>query len=216
MCCVEVSLARTFRSQAGAQELRGRARVFGQSTPVLLARLAPDGSSWRTSQLSLDGDCQLFSQTFPRSGMTRSGTAYRLRPLVPLTGGTGFGSLPTPSASSYGSNRSASEGARVRLSLESMARKNAWPTPRATDGDKGGRGDLLAMVRTGKDSRRKNWPTPRTSDTNGPGRHGTGGPDPRTAVTETHPNNGSLNPTWVEWLMGFPLGWTDLEASETP
>ena len=27
---------------------------------------------------------------------------------------------------------------------------------------------------------------------------------------------GSLNPTFVEWLMGFPDGWTDLEASETP
>lgn len=26
---------------------------------------------------------------------------------------------------------------------------------------------------------------------------------------------GKLNPTWVEWLMGFPLGWTDLDASET-
>ena len=22
---------------------------------------------------------------------------------------------------------------------------------------------------------------------------------------------GSLNPTWVEWLMGYPLGWTDLK-----
>jgi len=27
---------------------------------------------------------------------------------------------------------------------------------------------------------------------------------------------GSLNPMWVEWLMGFPLGHTDLNASETP
>ena len=27
---------------------------------------------------------------------------------------------------------------------------------------------------------------------------------------------GQLNPTWVEWLMGFPPGWTDLNASETP
>ena len=26
---------------------------------------------------------------------------------------------------------------------------------------------------------------------------------------------GALNPTWVEWLMGFPTGWTDLEASGT-
>jgi len=24
-------------------------------------------------------------------------------------------------------------------------------------------------------------------------------------------NGGKLNPTWVEWLMGFPEGWTDLE-----
>ena len=28
-------------------------------------------------------------------------------------------------------------------------------------------------------------------------------------------NGGQLNPTWVEWLMGFPIGWTDLSASET-
>lgn len=27
--------------------------------------------------------------------------------------------------------------------------------------------------------------------------------------------NGQLNPTWVEWLMGFPTGWTELSASET-
>lgn len=25
-------------------------------------------------------------------------------------------------------------------------------------------------------------------------------------------NGGQLNPTWVEWLMGFPLGWTDLQS----
>jgi hypothetical protein len=29
---------------------------------------------------------------------------------------------------------------------------------------------------------------------------------PRSAVT------GSLNPQWVEWLMGYPSGWTDLKG----
>jgi hypothetical protein len=29
-------------------------------------------------------------------------------------------------------------------------------------------------------------------------------------------NGGQLNPTWVEWLMGFPAGWTVLGASEMP
>jgi len=26
---------------------------------------------------------------------------------------------------------------------------------------------------------------------------------------------GALSPTWVEWLMGWPLGWTDCAASAT-
>ena len=25
-----------------------------------------------------------------------------------------------------------------------------------------------------------------------------------------------LNPSFAEWLAGFPIGWTDLEPSETP
>lgn len=56
------------------------------------------------------------------------------------------------------------------------------------------------------------WPTPTQADgMGGPGSSGRdGGPNLRTAV------NGQLNPTWVEWLMGFPAGWTDLEDSETP
>jgi hypothetical protein len=28
-------------------------------------------------------------------------------------------------------------------------------------------------------------------------------------------DGGTLNPEWVEWLMGFPRGWTDLNHSET-
>lgn len=28
--------------------------------------------------------------------------------------------------------------------------------------------------------------------------------------------SGSLNPQWVEWLMGFPIGWTDCDVSEMP
>jgi hypothetical protein len=27
---------------------------------------------------------------------------------------------------------------------------------------------------------------------------------------------GSLNPTWVEWLMGYPIGHTDLKDWVTP
>ena len=29
--------------------------------------------------------------------------------------------------------------------------------------------------------------------------------------TQNQETTGSLNPNWVEWLMGFPIGWTDLK-----
>ena len=37
-------------------------------------------------------------------------------------------------------------------------------------------------------------------------------PAPQSAKQET---GGKLNPPWVEWLMGWPIGWTDLEPLET-
>jgi hypothetical protein len=60
------------------------------------------------------------------------------------------------------------------------------------------------------------WPTPKVDDSKNVN------PKPNrvrglvAAVNETTEQSGKLNPTWVEWLMGFPLGWTDLEDLETP
>jgi hypothetical protein len=52
------------------------------------------------------------------------------------------------------------------------------------------------------------WPTPTTQDASNNG-------GPSQLDRNTPPLNavagGSLNPTWVEWLMGYPEGWTDLE-----
>ena len=50
---------------------------------------------------------------------------------------------PTPSATPYGSNQAGSvahprPGEKVRLSLDSMARRNMWPTPTTQDGENNG------------------------------------------------------------------------------
>jgi len=57
------------------------------------------------------------------------------------------------------------------------------------------------------------WPTPTTQDASN-----NGGPSQyeRNSLPLNAAAGGALNPTWVEWLMGFPLGWTALDASATP
>tara|TARA_R100000329_G_scaffold3142_5_gene4679 strand:+ start:176 stop:448 length:273 start_codon:yes stop_codon:yes gene_type:complete len=67
---------------------------------------------------------------------------------------------------------------------------------------------------------KKMWPTPTTRDHKGGyvgGRIRNGKVSWDTLdVAVQHTDNqsktaGALNPTWVEWLMGFPTGWTDLK-----
>jgi hypothetical protein len=53
------------------------------------------------------------------------------------------------------------------------------------------------------------WPTPTVhGNYNRKGASKTSGDGLATLV------GGKLNPTWVEWLMGWPLGWTDLKPLE--
>ena len=62
------------------------------------------------------------------------------------------------------------------------------------------------------------WPTPRSCEWKGAAANRYyGGPNYRHQLcdaVEATPSGiiGRLNPTWVEWLMGFPIGWTDLNA----
>ena len=175
------SRARTLRSLAKELGLRANAPDYGANTRDLLASYDRTSSSWKTSQLCLVEGLETFSETWPRSGMMRSGIAFQLVPLAHPTDEIAFGSLPTPTASNYGSNQSASSGAVCRPSLTQMARQNKWPTP---------------------------WATPTARDWR------SGKASPETMARNSRPLSeqvgGTLNPTWVEWLMGFPPNWTEV------
>ena len=70
---------------------------------------------WRTWQRSLTEErgWEEFLGPWPRSGMTRNGIAYQRAPLVPLTGETAHGLLPTIGANeSKGSGKSRYRGSR--------------------------------------------------------------------------------------------------------
>jgi hypothetical protein len=71
-------------------------------------------------------------------------------------------------------------GRVVQKGLEQVVRK--WPTPQARDA-------------TPRGGQAKRYLDPKRSNDL---------PDALSAVG----NGGSLNPRWVEWLMGWPIGWT--------
>lgn len=108
--------------------------------------------------------------------------------------------------------------------LETVVARTMWPTPKATY-YKGGRKPetLKAAGRDARNSlpdavRSGFWPTPAASDNRDRGHKGMPAIKRRMekgkqlnlsmVVSET---SGSLNPQWVEWLMGYPEGWTDLK-----
>lgn len=188
MSFVVASRAKTSAPQGDRLASTATAPGYGASSPEFLARYDRDSQSWRTSQccwLATAGDgFSEYLETWPRSGLMRNGTAYQLPPLVRLTGETAYGLLPTPTATDYGSNQSSSSGAAVRPSLQTMARRNMLPTPLARDWKSGGRS---------KSSLAKGFSMQLPE------------------IVKQFEGSGVLNPEWVEWLMGFPIGWTDLE-----
>lgn len=98
----------------------------------------------------------------------------------------------------------------------------AWPTPRAANpgsrvNGKGGKilNEEVEIAEGLRIRGEKKWPTPCASDYKG----GTSVPRKDTGKVRTDRLDhclepyakGRLNPDWVEWLMGWPIGWTSLD-----
>jgi hypothetical protein len=158
---------------------------------------------------------------------------------MPRTDATEFGSsprkmTPTPTASDHIERNSTSSeklnpltGKSVSLDrfvkfwpdaeTQASGTPQMWLTPLGSDAEKRG----VPKVGGGLAGQVHLWPTPTANeDAAGTpagkmqgmlGNH----PDIR-GTTQEEWSRGSLNPTWVEWLMGFPTGWTDLKPSEMP
>lgn len=99
-----------------------------------------------------------------------------------------------------------------------------WPTPRAQEPGSNSAGHGKGLAETAKA-----WPTPLArdwKDTAGMDeakRRQTSlasvafhsGPHPPTTTTDGHTSQKRLNPQFAEWLMGWPIGWTDCAPAAT-
>ena len=127
----------------------------------------------------------------------RSGACWARTMWVRRTDGNGFGYWRTPTAQEAGAR------------IESLYTKEGEPAKvgqRAYRKQPDGRMVLQSQT-LGQQVR---YPTPRTQMA----RNGTGKED-RNKCNLEEVVGGQLNPTWVEWLMGWCLGWTDLRPLAT-
>lgn len=88
-----------------------------------------------------------------------------------------------------------------------------WPTPRANKLSGKDREDFSPSLHNAV----KLWPTPSANNQSGGVTGLNGGSGARAKLHAMVGREeglkmagGQLNPQWVEWLMGFPIGWTDL------
>lgn len=219
----EDSLAKTYQLQDAEMDWTESVVDSGGRWRESLARYDPDSHSLKTAQLSLVEDWTGCSVTLPRSGLMLDGQCWELPMLGRITKGTESGFLPTPVAMDAGSGRmntSTSAGSIPRPTLALMARKSLWPTPTVC-GNYNRKG-VSATSGDGLATAVKMWPTPQASDNRDRGNLSTPAIARRVEIGKqvslsmcVSPMNGRLNPQWVEWLMGWPIGHTDLKQSET-
>ena len=136
---------------------------------------------------------------------------------------------PTPTSRDHRSLE-ASEATHDRNARPLSEFMGMWSTPRASDGEKGGPDQSFT---TGMipplPAQAAQWPTPTSlsfRDSHQPGNSYSynetmrlassllGRPTP-TDGEPSLPEIRRLNPRFVEWLMGWPPGWTSFECSET-
>jgi hypothetical protein len=210
-------LVPTFQPQEKAQELMEKPQECGEKWRASFTKYDPDTSLWKTHQCSLLGDLDEFLETWPQWGLMRCGECWEQRTLEQTIRGTGYGLSPNGVDSFHTPNTIGLDGgSNSRKALRK--RTEMWPTPVSHDAK-----DPIGAPAEGKRKtpnlawRVNNWPSPKARDWKDGTTEGTSNrmsPDLGKLVGQSK-ETGSLNPTWVEWLMGWPLGWTELKPLET-
>lgn len=136
---------------------------------------------------------------------------FQLVPSMPRTDEIGCGLWPTASTRDWKdtpgmAQEATDKSGKYRNRIDQLARmvyaveRKMWPTPQARDG---------AHNRSALPNQRSLpnevalYPTPTANRRDGLQSHG------------VNVVSGSLNPAWVEWLMGFPVGWAACGVSAT-
>ena len=215
----EASRVRTFPQREKERVSTGREAAYGASSRVLLARFDHNTRLWKTLQCSFLGGSDECLETFPRSGMTQGGLLWELTMSEPRTGVNESGYWRTPDtgaggeisaekAADFAAKKTRASGSVIQLRLcDQVRHPQLWPTPKYLTpkaSDKGYVESQATFVKRNGDRTMNCYASLSSQVLQMSG----GDTTPQTQTAR-------LNPDWVEWLMGWPIGYTDLKPLAT-
>jgi DNA (cytosine-5)-methyltransferase 1 len=225
---LEAFHAPTFPQQEKEQELMEKPLECGEKWRGSFTKYDQVSCSWKTHQCSLLGDLDEFLETWPQWGLMRNGECWEQKTLEQTTRGTEFGLSPNGLDSFHTPNTTGLDGGSN--SRKALRKRLMFPTPvksegngsaafKLTDAVEASMGKTMPKFQKNPDKWQEfqTWPTPVTRDYKDTGtqesmtRALNKRDSPGLALMVGAATGGKLNPMWVEWLMGWPLGWTDLK-----
>ena len=224
--CGGSSLGSLARYDRATHSLRtAQCLLFEEGTELL--RILPRWGSMRNGELfplptpeRLTGESGSGLWGTPRSGMARGGNFYYDRGKGNLEEQVGAAETaramwPTPRASEGAKQPNDANRDSPCLSWV-VKNPQLWPTPTVQDSKNDANPSSMERNFFALHAAVKVWSTPTARDANSLAKvsRGNGSKEKGNELVEPLPVQvgGSLNPTWVEWLMGWPLGWTSLDA----
>ena len=186
----------------------------GHTLKESFARLDPEDSSWKTSQVSLEGDSNLYSKAWPKAGSMRSGVVSKQAKLEPAIEENDSSSWPTVTTQEYPhyDMKLNAKGRRIpkkgktdhSVNLEDTAR--LWGTPRASEwkgtGPPGSASHKHRLDRHYLDAQSEDFHHRPMIEKPGQKSSDSGQTSPRL----------QLNTRFVEWMMGLPPNWLVLHS----
>ena len=175
----------------------------GEKWLALLAKYDRDTRLWKTAQCSLFEDLELSLETWPRWGLMRDGECWEQQILAQTIRGTESGLLPNNETFFHPPCTTGLDGGSN--SRKALKKRQMYPTPTVGCVEGGEQSNRVEKTNSGGYILRKlNKPNmtygAKLSDA---------------ILYEEKKKNqtvgGKLNPTWTEWLMGWPIRWTDLK-----
>jgi len=172
-----------------AQDLTVSEAVYGATSPASLAKYDHDSHSLKTAQHSLIEDLTGCCVILPRSGLMRSGQCWEREIVALRTSEIEYGYWPTPTRDS--ARKSSDPQVGLADQVVALERKRMFPTATAYKG-------WSQNHNRANSNDRLDYTVEREGFTPG---------------QQTPPMR--LNPDWVEWLMGWPIGQTALKPLGT-